>query len=275
MAKTFQQAQISGDVPAAMASLGLFYDPNDSFASDYAVVVARNRPNTIGAASGFSVVQEQNGWNVLCECSLRARGMIDAACGAALPSAATAGSVAADIKLAETVGQTGLQVGTSIAGVGLGAVGGAATAGIGFIVGLIANIFAAKAAATKYEQQETCTVVAAFNPAYADLIYFIKTGQATVEVANTELSLAVNQALAGLNTEHHSSGCNTACVYGAVCKAINDFSVNFLFPTLHQQQAAASPLAAITSGDTGTLLRWGAVAAVILVVLVLSFGGKF
>lgn len=125
--------------------------------------------------------------------------------------------------LASGLALTGLNVAAMsspaiLAAIGGSAVLGAATLGIGSIIGLFGALHAHHAAAVRREQTVLCSAVPAFNN-YLDIIdKAVATGQAPPDQAVA--------ALDSLNRDFHSElqsiykDCNAACVMGMVADAV-------------------------------------------------------
>lgn len=204
---------------------GLFGYPGSglggaSLDPSYALVAARNKPS--GAPADFAIVAEA---------CLRARGLIyfrnnPGDCGAppGVPSF-TSGQI---------VGLSGGAASGVVGGLGsVGALTGAATAGIGTAVSLavagIESIFQHHAQAVTNEQTTICAVAGYFNPLVKQIDASVASGQISASDGITYMKQVAQQAINGLQSIN--GVCNAACVYIGVLKAHMDF-VSTYYPAI-------------------------------------------
>jgi hypothetical protein len=165
-----------------------------------------------------------------------------------------------NVKLAQISGQmalTGLNVAAMTSATVLSAVGGAvilgaATLGIGAIIGLFPLLFGHHAAAVRKEQSILCAAVPAANNYLAIIDDAVNTGKATPQAAIQALSSLLSDfdtqvAPIRRGTDPNDAGeCNAACVMSTELKAV------VLLKQSQYQDLAAKSTPAMTSGSGPT-----------------------
>lgn len=271
MAQWFDITAVKGQkIDTLMQAWGVTYDPNDPYASAYQAAINKARPY-----AGKKPYEKGGNWDLFAEMCLRARSMFFAEskvgdCGSQTASGGN---------LAGTVGGlalSGAQIGEGIAGVALSSALGAATAGIGLVLGPILSIFTHHAQAVAQEKKALCSVNANVSQLVENVYASLAAGSISVSDAvqyMTNISTQVANSLKPITKD-----CNDSCGYVAILQAHVAF-ISSLSPT--SQSSVASPTGALSGigaaiqnlfGGSGTGSNWLLPALVLLVLVVVLWG---
>jgi len=190
---------------------------------------------------------------------LNSSGQPDMVPGTSQCAAASGSGQSGNVKLAQMAGGlalTGINVAAVMSASLMAAVGGAvilgaATMGIGAIIGLFPLLFGHHAAAVKKEQSALCSAVPAANNYLQIIVSAVQNGQATPQAAIQALSSLYNDFESAVSSVLQGSigtgTCNAACVEIAKLHAIVLEMQSQYQDQIDAADAAAASVAAGTS----------------------------